>query len=96
MEDVASVDFIQDLMKRILKESKASKRQTQSFASFLRSSWVQVPDRTSASRFMRPLYVSKSSDEIDAQEDAASTTDGKSKKRPLVISAAYVSFIPIS
>ncbi|CZS75245.1 unnamed protein product [Fusarium graminearum] len=93
---VTNIVWMEDLMKRILKESKASKRQTQSFASFLRSSWVQVPDRTSASRFMRPLYVSKSSDEIDAQEDAASTTDGKSKKRPLVISAAYMPYLSMS
>lgn len=58
-------------MRRIVKEKKLSTSQTQSIASFLRRSWVQVPDRSSASRFMRPLYVSKSKNELDLLEEAA-------------------------
>ncbi|EKJ69736.1 hypothetical protein FPSE_10052 [Fusarium pseudograminearum CS3096] len=77
---VTNIVWMEDLTKRILKERKLSTEQTQSFASFLRSSWVQVPDRTSASRFMRPLYVSKSSDET----------------RSLAVSAAYMPYLSMS
>ncbi|KAF3810301.1 hypothetical protein GCG54_00002759 [Colletotrichum gloeosporioides] len=40
-----------DAAKKILKQKKV--------ASFLRSSWIEIPDRTSMSRFMRPRYVVK-------------------------------------
>ncbi|UPK90819.1 hypothetical protein LCI18_001754 [Fusarium solani-melongenae] len=60
-----SVNIIQDLVKRISKGAKCSPEETQSLASFFRSSWVQVPDGTFASRFMRPLYVAKRGDEHD-------------------------------
>ncbi|CVK96227.1 uncharacterized protein FPRN_12200 [Fusarium proliferatum] len=58
---VTNIIWMEDLMKRILKERELSLRETNSIASFLRSSWVQVPDRTSDSRFMRPLYIAKQS-----------------------------------
>lgn len=45
-------------MKKILKQ-KDCKDETEKVASFLRSSWIEIPDRTSMSRFMRPRYVVK-------------------------------------
>ncbi|KAK6716981.1 hypothetical protein SNK05_000182 [Fusarium graminearum] len=68
---VTNMVWMEDLVRRIVKEKKLSTSQTQSIASFLRRSWVQVPDRSSASRFMRPLYVSKSKNELDLLEEAA-------------------------
>ncbi|KAJ0274763.1 hypothetical protein COL940_009160 [Colletotrichum noveboracense] len=47
-----------DAVKKILKK-KDCKDETEKFASFLRSSWIEIPDRTSMSRFMRPRYVVK-------------------------------------
>ncbi|CEF71982.1 unnamed protein product [Fusarium graminearum] len=66
---VTNMVWMEDLVRRIVNERNLSANQTQSIASFLRRSWVQVPDRTSASRFMRPLYVSKFKDELDLLDD---------------------------
>ncbi|KAF5691998.1 ankyrin repeat protein [Fusarium circinatum] len=60
--------WMEDLLKKILDERVSSRREKNSIASFLRSSWVQVPDRTSDSRSMRPLYVTKQHDEIGMPE----------------------------
>lgn len=45
-------------MKRILKDNCYSSEEFQNVSSFFRDSWVEVPDRISDSRFMRPQYVS--------------------------------------
>lgn len=70
-------------MKRILEERKLSTKHKRSVASFLRSSWVQVPDRTSDSRLMRPLYVAKQDDEVDVPETVVPiSTQGSSRVDP--------------
>ncbi|KAF5652742.1 ankyrin repeat [Fusarium sp. NRRL 25303] len=65
---VTNIIWMEDLTKKILKERQLSLRETNSITSFLRSSWVQVPDRTSDSRSMRPVYVAKQIDETDMLE----------------------------
>ncbi|CVK98105.1 uncharacterized protein FMAN_12205 [Fusarium mangiferae] len=74
---LTNIVWMEDLMKRILNERELSLRDKNSTASFLRSSWVQVPDRTSDSRFMRPLYVAKQSGGTGALEtvDPSLTSD---------------------
>ncbi|KAI8317367.1 Ankyrin repeat and protein kinase domain-containing protein 1 [Colletotrichum sp. SAR11_240] len=45
------------VMKIMKTQSEKERGYQEKLASFLQASWVQVPDRTSASRFMRPRYV---------------------------------------
>ncbi|KAH9240602.1 hypothetical protein K456DRAFT_1719835 [Colletotrichum gloeosporioides 23] len=54
----SNITWMEDAVKKILKK-KDCKDETEKFASFLRSSWIEIPDRTSMSRFMRPRYVVK-------------------------------------
>ncbi|EWG52286.1 hypothetical protein FVEG_16962 [Fusarium verticillioides 7600] len=80
---VTNIVWMEDLMKRILEERKLSTKHKRSVASFLRSSWVQVPDRTSDSRLMRPLYVAKQDDEVDVPETVDPiSTQGSSRVDP--------------
>ncbi|RMI95255.1 hypothetical protein CDV36_016417, partial [Fusarium kuroshium] len=51
--------WMEDTAKKILKEEGCGKDEAERVTSFLRSSWIEVPDRTSTSRFMRPRYVVK-------------------------------------
>ncbi|KAJ4230958.1 hypothetical protein NW759_002941 [Fusarium solani] len=87
---VTNIVWMEDLVKKILKGAKCSPEETQSLASFFRSSWVQVPDGTSASRFMRPLYVAKRGDEHDT------ATKESHGPRPLRVSAAYFPYLSFS
>ncbi|KAI8182787.1 hypothetical protein K4K51_000610 [Colletotrichum sp. SAR 10_75] len=54
----SNITWMEDAVKKILKK-KDCKDETEKVASFLRSSWIEIPDRTSMSRFMRPRYVVK-------------------------------------
>ncbi|KAG5792671.1 hypothetical protein H9Q69_008293 [Fusarium xylarioides] len=60
--------WMEDLLNKFFDERLLPPWERNSIASFLRSSWVQVPDRTSDSRFMRPLYVAKQSDGTGVSE----------------------------
>lgn len=57
-------------MKKVLKQMDC-KDEAEKVASFLRSSWIEIPDRTSTSRFMRPRYVVK---------DKSLPTDSKDRR----------------
>lgn len=48
-------------MKKIMKQLDYDKDPDEfnDLISFLRTSWVQIPDKTSPSRFMRPLFVKR-------------------------------------
>ncbi|KAM6534116.1 hypothetical protein FALCPG4_007053 [Fusarium falciforme] len=54
--------WMEDTAKKILKGEGCCKSEAEKVASFLRSSWIEIPDRTSTSRFMRPRYVVKKAD----------------------------------
>ncbi|CAJ0546994.1 Ff.00g016210.m01.CDS01 [Fusarium sp. VM40] len=56
-----NIDYL-DGVKKILKQEHFSKREADKVASFLRRSWIEIPDRKSTSRFMRPRYVSNKAD----------------------------------
>ncbi|KAM0497316.1 hypothetical protein ACHAP8_006806 [Fusarium lateritium] len=49
--------WMQDILKRVADKSEYSDEEFQELASFLRTTWVQIPDKTTSSRFMRPRYV---------------------------------------
>ncbi|KAJ3549020.1 hypothetical protein NM208_g720 [Fusarium decemcellulare] len=104
---VTNIVWMEDLMKKILKEEKCSPEEIQSFTSFLRSSWVQVPDGTSASRCMRPLYAAKRADETapGLNSDSKEVTDSRDKtkeklggvkSRALSVSAVYMPYLAFS
>ncbi|KAF4490743.1 Homeobox protein Wariai [Colletotrichum fructicola Nara gc5] len=59
-----------DAVKKVLKQMDC-KDEAEKVASFLRSSWIEIPDRTSTSRFMRPRYVVK---------DKSLPTDSKDRR----------------
>ncbi|KAF4452347.1 1-alkyl-2-acetylglycerophosphocholine esterase [Fusarium austroafricanum] len=64
-----NIIWMEDITRKILKEKGLEGNEIQRLASFLRSSWVEVPDRTSASRSMRPLYRDSSADEQSTSQD---------------------------
>ncbi|KAL6352541.1 hypothetical protein LRP88_14311 [Fusarium phalaenopsidis] len=80
-----------DTAKKILKGEGCCKSEAEKVASFLRSSWIEIPDRTSTSRFMRPRYVVKKADNAtkrnaegegelkDVSERESSRTDIRSR-----------------
>ncbi|RSL54692.1 hypothetical protein CEP54_009739 [Fusarium duplospermum] len=61
--------WMEDMTKKILKGEGCGKSEAEKVTSFLRSSWIEIPDRTSTSRFMRPRYVVKKAD-IATEQDA--------------------------
>ncbi|KAF5009198.1 hypothetical protein FDECE_4563 [Fusarium decemcellulare] len=48
-----------DIVKKVLGHSDYEDDEFEELASFLRASWVEIPDRTSASRYMRPRFVER-------------------------------------
>ncbi|KAI8199780.1 Ankyrin repeat and protein kinase domain-containing protein 1 [Colletotrichum sp. SAR 10_76] len=53
-----NMDWMKNTVMKIMKtQSEKEKGYQEKLTSFLQASWVQVPDKTSASRFMRPRYV---------------------------------------
>ncbi|KAI0885870.1 uncharacterized protein GGS22DRAFT_188159 [Annulohypoxylon maeteangense] len=49
--------WMNDLLRRIMKDRGSTKEDFQEISSFFRDNWLQVPDRTSQSRFMSPRCV---------------------------------------
>ncbi|KAJ4226298.1 hypothetical protein NW759_004884 [Fusarium solani] len=60
--------WMEDTAKKILKGEGCGKSEAEKVASFLRSSWIEIPDRTSTSRFMRPRYVFKETENATRQQ----------------------------
>lgn len=57
--------FAQNTVMKIMKtQSEKEDGYQEKLASFLQASWVEVPDKTSASRFMRPRYVRMQQEEV--------------------------------
>uniref|UniRef100_A0A8H7NC66 Ankyrin repeat protein n=1 Tax=Bionectria ochroleuca TaxID=29856 RepID=A0A8H7NC66_BIOOC len=52
--------WMEDALKRILKDEGYSKDRFQTIKSFFQDSWAEIPDKTSPSRFMRPQHSYKS------------------------------------
>ncbi|KAH7153350.1 hypothetical protein EDB81DRAFT_946222 [Dactylonectria macrodidyma] len=68
-------DLGQDIMKRILKQENCPEDEFHDLESFFRASWVEIPDRTSASRFMRPRYGKRSPEGTPSQDPVKETKD---------------------
>ncbi|KAF3812131.1 hypothetical protein GCG54_00009815 [Colletotrichum gloeosporioides] len=68
-----------DTMNKILNPNQSDNldgnKEDDQIASFLRTSGVQVPDKTSPSRFMQPRYVKKPEKEVRAHVLAVATTE---------------------
>ncbi|RSL74439.1 hypothetical protein CEP53_000312 [Fusarium sp. AF-6] len=85
--------WMEDMAKKILKEEGCGKSEAEKVASFLRSSWIEIPDRTSTSRFMRPRYVVKKAD-IATEQDAEDKNELKGKS--IAVSAIYIPYLYFS
>ncbi len=66
----------------------------QGVASFLRGSWIEVPDRTSTSRFMRPRYVVRVPESANNKGSNVDSVDGQKGEGFVAASAIYVSNSP--
>ncbi|RSL40494.1 hypothetical protein CEP54_016103 [Fusarium duplospermum] len=53
------MDWMNDLLTRIMKDEKREPRQYDEVRSFFRDSWSELPDKTSPSRIMKPRTVSR-------------------------------------
>lgn len=75
-----------------MSDEKAEARKFRELRSFFKSSWIQVPDRSSDSRFMRPQYVAKSAGEEHEGQESESTNsnNGLSGSCSVSASATYV------
>ncbi|RSL79740.1 hypothetical protein BHE90_001537 [Fusarium euwallaceae] len=61
--------WMEDTTRKILKGEGCDKSEAEKVASFLRSSWIEIPDRTSTSRFMRPRHVVKKAYNATKQDE---------------------------
>lgn len=55
-------------MKIMRSQSQNEISDQEKLASFLQASWVQIPDKTSPSRFMRPRYVRMQAEDVSVPE----------------------------
>ncbi|RSL93024.1 hypothetical protein CDV31_014904 [Fusarium ambrosium] len=80
-----NMTWMEDTAKKILKGEGCDKSEAEKVASFLRSSWIEIPDRTSTSRFMRPRYVVKKADNatghyVEDEDDVQDASDQGSRQ----------------
>ncbi|KAH6880036.1 hypothetical protein B0T10DRAFT_519632 [Thelonectria olida] len=68
--------WMNDLLRRIMKDEGCNEEQFHEVNSFFRDSWVEIPDSTSASRTMRPRYVMRDPDTDDTGEGKKRTNKG--------------------
>ncbi|KAI1775281.1 hypothetical protein F4818DRAFT_441378 [Hypoxylon cercidicola] len=54
-----NMDWMKDLLLRIMVDDKNSAASYHEVSSFLQSTWFEIPDRTSESRFMRPQFAER-------------------------------------
>jgi hypothetical protein len=70
--------MLQDILLRIMNDEKLEPRQYHKLKSFFRDSWVQVPDRTSPSRSMRPrTVVMRQENEAGGKHDTTKKEEGE-------------------
>ncbi|KAL3595567.1 hypothetical protein FPOAC2_09910 [Fusarium poae] len=75
--------WMQDILKRVSTRSDYSDKKFQELASFLRTTWVQIPDKSTSSRFMRPQYVENKSESHEHNSEECKelkTNDALSKR----------------
>lgn len=65
---------LQDLLQRIMKDDKKIPKEFNEAKSFFKDSWIQVPDKVSPSRIMRPRCVWR-----NATENGAPSEDTNAK-----------------
>ncbi|KAI1417262.1 hypothetical protein F5Y13DRAFT_185336 [Hypoxylon sp. FL1857] len=54
-----NIDWMKDLLLRIMVDEHKSAASFHEVSSFLQSTWSEIPDRTSASRIMRPQFIER-------------------------------------
>lgn len=70
--------WMNDILLRIMNDEKLEPRQYHKLKSFFRDSWVQVPDRTSPSRSMRPrTVVMRQENEAGGKHDTTKKEEGE-------------------
>ncbi|KAG5804597.1 hypothetical protein H9Q74_012397 [Fusarium xylarioides] len=75
-----------DLVRKIARTSNLEDKPFQDLASFFRTSWVEIPDRVSESRFMRPRFV----------ENIPKTSNQSSEIENIGASALYMPYLSFS
>ncbi|KAF4454415.1 1-alkyl-2-acetylglycerophosphocholine esterase [Fusarium austroafricanum] len=90
-----NIAWMEDILIAIMEQEDYSESLQNSVWAFLRDSWVEVPDRKSRSRTMRPRVLERSQDNKRKEERGQSTeTKQKSKKEKNTLSAIYVRVMP--
>ncbi|KAM0238882.1 hypothetical protein ACHAP5_008571 [Fusarium lateritium] len=70
-----NIDWMENITRKILKRENHGEDQDQGILSFFRDSWVQIPDQTSSSRFMRPRYVERKKLDDNMGDTDSNTSD---------------------
>ncbi|KAF7527677.1 hypothetical protein G7054_g10415 [Neopestalotiopsis clavispora] len=73
-----NMNWVDDLLQRIMKDQEKSASDFNQAKSFFKNSWIQVPDKSSPSRIMRPRFVWRDTNGNEAQ------SEDPSKKGPLL------------
>ncbi|KAF4421547.1 Ankyrin repeat and protein kinase domain-containing protein 1 [Colletotrichum fructicola] len=64
-----NMEWMKDTAVKIMRSQSQNEISDQEkLASFLQASWVQIPDKTSPSRFMRPRYVRMQAEDVSVPE----------------------------
>ncbi|KAJ4127730.1 hypothetical protein NW768_008002 [Fusarium equiseti] len=74
-----NIDWMENITRKILKRENYGEDEDQGILSFFRDSWVQIPDQTSLSRFMRPRYVERQAPD-DNMSDVDSNEEDNNEK----------------
>ncbi|KAF4462854.1 ankyrin unc44 [Fusarium albosuccineum] len=90
-----NIDWMNDLLTRIMKDGNYETSQYQEVRSFFQDSWVEVPDRTSASRIMRPRAVERRQ-ERETEATKPDKDSAEKERRPLAASAIYMPYFCFS
>ncbi|KAF5492027.1 Ankyrin-3 [Colletotrichum siamense] len=67
--------WMEDLVQRIMYDEKQDASRFNQAKSFFKDSWIEVPDSFSASRIMRPRFVSRDTISRDRKSDESETED---------------------
>ncbi|KAK1716731.1 uncharacterized protein BDZ83DRAFT_734000 [Colletotrichum acutatum] len=63
-----NMDWMNDLLERILKDENCCPRHYYEAKSFFQDSWLEVPDRVSESRMMRPRTVLRRAEKLETRQ----------------------------
>lgn len=67
----------QNLVQRIMKDEDEDAGIFNQAKSFFKDSWIEIPDKSSASRMMRPRFVSRDAVSRDTKDDDAQKQDAE-------------------